>query len=173
MKISKRFASIAMAGVLSVGMFSVNALADETTSTEFSFTKQNDPTFTVSIPASLTITEEGTALDITASDVAYLGTSHVSVTIAGTDYYRNQLVLSGDVSKSSYLSVLRYQLISSDGATVIETTGTDTATGTELAAFTDNGTVTWTVKPVDNMLDRIEPGVTYTGTMTFGVSLAE
>mgnify|MGYP004443652507 FL=1 len=31
---------------------------------------------------------------------------------------------------------------------VIETTGQDTATGTELASFTDNGTVTYTAKPV-------------------------
>ena len=57
---------------------------------------------------------------------------------------------------------------------VIETTGEDTATGKEIASFTDNGTVTYTVKPVLGTLNQnLEPGVNYTGTMTFGIELVE
>lgn len=147
--------------------------ADTTASTEFSYTKANDPTYTVSIPSALTLTDEGTPLTITASDVAYLNGKKISVTIAGTDYFRNQLVLSGKTSKPSYTSVIRYQLIGADDS-VIETTGTDTATGKELASFTDNGTVTYTAKPViGTQGQNLEPGVNYTGTMTFGIALTE
>ena len=55
-----------------------------------------------------------------------------------------------------------------------ETTGQDTATGTELASFTDNGTVTYTAKPViGSKGQNLEPEVNYTGTMTFGIGLVE
>ena len=53
---------------------------------------------------------------------------------------------------------------------VIETTGQDTATGTELASFTD----TYTAKPViGSKGQNLEPGVNYTGTMRFGFGLVE
>lgn len=112
-------------------------------------------------------------MDITASDVAYLDGKKVSVTIAGTDYFRNQFVLSAKTSKPTYTDTIRYQLIAADNS-VIETTGEDTATGKEIASFTDNGTVTYTVKPVLGTLNQnLEPGVSYTGTMTFGIELVE
>ncbi len=169
----KKIVSI-MAALASVAaMTAVPALADETTSTEFSYVQENEPTYTVTIPSSLALSKEGTALDITASDVADLGSKRVAVTISGTDYFRNQMVLQAKTSKPSYTSVLRYQFIGADG-TVIETTGTDTVSGMEIASFTDNGTVTYTAKPVIGTTGQnLEPGVNYTGTMTFGISLAE
>ncbi len=149
------------------------AEAPTETSTEFSYEKANEPSFTVSIPAALTLSDEGTPLDITASDVFCPGDQKISVTIAGTNYYRNQMVMVGETSKPSYSKALRYQLISPDG-TVIETTGSDTVSGMEIASFTDNGTVTYTVKPViDAKGVNLEPGVSYKGTMTFGIGLTE
>ena len=100
--------------------------AEQTTeaATEFSYMKENTPTYTVSIPTTLSLSDEGTPFSITASDISYLGDKRISVTIAGTDYYRNQMVLTGKTSKPSYSGVLRYQLIAPDGS-VIETTGKD------------------------------------------------
>ena len=120
----------------------------------------------------MALSDEGNALEIKASNVKNMDGKKVSVTINGTNYFRNQMVLQGKTSKSSYSSTMRYQLIAADG-TVIETTGTDTATGTELAAFTEDGTVTYTAKPVAATMTNIETGVTYSGTMTFGISVTE
>ncbi len=175
-KSMKKLSVIAAAAMLSVSAFTLSAYAEENTtsaSTEFSYVQKNDPTYTVTIPSALALSKEGTALNIEASDVADLDGKKVSVTISGTNYFRNQLVLQAKTSKPSYAGTIRYQLISEDGTT-IETTGTDTATGTELASFTDNGTVTYTVKPViDSRLVNVEPGLSYTGTMTFGIGLTE
>ena len=146
--------------------------ADSTQATTFSYTKKNDPTYTVTIPSTLSLSEDGTKMDITASDVAYLDGKKVSVTIAGTDKYRNQMYVSvKKVSKTTYSKELRYQFVAEDSS-VIETTGTDTVSGTELASFTDNGTVSYTVKPVLEKKNP-EPGLEYTGTMTFGISLVD
>ena len=175
MKLQKSIITLAIAATLSASVFTLPALAADNTqaSTQFTYTKQNDPTYTVSIPSSLSLTDEGTPLTITASDVAYLNGKKVSVTIAGTNYYRNQLVLSAKTSKPSYTDTIRYQLIGPSN-NVIETTGQDTATGTELVSFTDNGTVTYTAKPVIvSKGQNLEPGVNYTGTMTFGIGLVE
>ena len=175
MKLQKSIITLAIAATLSASVFTLPALAADNTqtSTQFTYTKQNDPTYTVSIPSSLSLTDEGTPLTITASDVAYLNGKKVSVTIAGTNYYRNQLVLSAKTSKPTYTDTIRYQLIG-PADKVIETTGQDTATGTELASFTDNGTVTYTAKPViGSKGQNLEPGVNYTGTMTFGIGLVE
>lgn len=141
-------------------------------STEISYVQENTPSFNVTIPAALSLSKEGTALDITASDVADLGSKRISVTIAGTDYYRNQMVLSGVTSAPSFSKTVRYQLIAADG-TIYETTGTDTMSGTELASFTDNGTTTYTAKPVTEGAVNIENGVDYTGTLEFGISLTD
>lgn len=175
MKLQKSIITLAIAATLSASVFTLPALAADNTqaSTQFTYTKQNDPTYTVSIPSSLSLTDEGTPLTITASDVAYLNGKKVSVTIAGTNYYRNQLVLSAKTSKPTYTDTIRYQLIGPSN-NVIETTGQNTATGTELASFTDNRTVTYTAKPVvGNKGQNLEPGVNYTGTMTFGIGLVE
>ena len=175
MKLQKSIITLAIAATLSASVFTLPALAADNTqaSTQFTYTKQNDPTYTVSIPSSLSLTDEGTPLTITASDVAYLNGKKVSVTIASTNYYRNQLVLSAKTSKPTYTDTIRYQLIGPSN-NVIETTGQDTATGTELASFTDNGTVTYTAKPVIRSKGQnLEPGVNYTGTMTFGIGLVE
>lgn len=141
--------------------------------TEFSYVKQNEPTYTVSIPATLALSDEGTPLEITASNVVDLGEKRISVTIAGTSYYRNQMVLEGETTSPSYSKELRYQFIGTDG-TVIETTGEDTVSGREIASFTENVTVTYLVKPISSGEGiNIEPGIAYTGTMTFGISLVD
>lgn len=161
----------ALTAVLAISAFALPVYAQDA-STEFSYTQKNEPTYTVSIPSSLALSEEGTPLNIEAKDVSYLDGKKVTVTIAGTDYYRNQLVLHAKTSKPSYSDTIRYQLINADNS-IIETTGQDTATGTTLASFTDNGVVTYTVKPVLHSKLNLEPGLKYTGTMNFGIGLSE
>ena len=77
--------SLAITAVLSAATFAIPVLAAEntTTSTEFSYVKKNEPTYTVSIPSALALSEDGADLNIEATDVADLDGKTVSVTIAG------------------------------------------------------------------------------------------
>lgn len=144
-------------------------------STEFTFEMQdevkNDPAYTITIPEAVTIEENGTQVDIKAENVANLGGKKVSVTLAGTDYFRNQMVLEGEAATAPRKTSIRYQFILADG-TVLETKGTDTATGTELVSFTEDGTKSYTVKPVI-VPAQIRKGVTYSGSVTYGIELKD
>ncbi len=103
MKSVKKLSSLAITAVLSAATFAMPVLAAEntTTSTEFSYVKKNEPTYTVSIPSALALSEDGADLNIEATDVADLDGKTVSVTIA-EQLLRNQLVLSAKTSKPSY-----------------------------------------------------------------------
>lgn len=172
-KLISIIAALAMCAtaVVSASAAEITATSDQTADTSYTFdyTTKYDPSYTVTIPAEVTLKEEGTPVDIKADEVKDLGDKKISVTIAGTNYFRNQLVLEGQVEKGSK-PVMRYQLITVDG-TVIETTGTDTATGKEVASFTENGTETLTVKPV--IAPSTQKDLVYTGTMTYAVAVVD
>lgn len=155
---------------------SVTAMASESTQ-EISAVLTADPTYTVTIPATVNMGNDGTTVDVTASEVENLAEGQkISVTIAGTNYFRNQLVLEADrdLVDVNHARTLRYQIISEDGE-VIETTGQDTATGSEVVSFTGNETKQYQIKPVivDANRDRLVAGVPYTGSITFGIELAD
>lgn len=139
-------------------------------STAITFEYKNDPTYTVVIPETITLTKEGAPLTISAENVAYLDGKKISVTIAGTDKYRDQLLIEGKTADGKNAS-MRYQMIKADG-TVVETVG-NSINGTELASFTENGSVTLTVKPVLVGSSSIKKDVTYTGTIEYGIELAD
>ena len=106
----------------------VTAMAEEAEQT-ITVNLTADPTYTVTIPSSVSMDQNGTAVDVVAEDVENLQEGQkISVTIAGTSYYRNQLVVEADREDVSAGKVrqLRYQIISDDGE-LIETTGQDTA----------------------------------------------
>ena len=108
-------------------------------------------------------------VDVTAENVENLPESKkISVTIAGTDAYRNQMVLEGDTSPSTSI---RYQIISESGETIETTGGKDQANGKEVVAFTPSETKQYTVRPV--IEGRFEYGVAYTGSITFGIQLTD
>lgn len=162
-------ASVASSGAMSVSAASVDQASTESVTTEFTYEHKNEPTYTVTIPSSVVIAKDGTQMEIVAEDVANLDNQKVSVTIAGTDQYRNQMVLQGNTTSGPRTS-MRYQLVKNDG-TVIETTGgKDEVVGVELASFTEDGTASLTVMPVLNDPD-LTAGVTYTGSMTYGIEL--
>lgn len=161
--------SVVAAGAMLVSADSVDATSDGTLGTDFTFILKNEPTYTVTIPSSLTISKEGTQMDIVAEDVAYLDNQKISVTIVGTDAYRNQMVLEGNTTSGPRTS-MRYQLVKEDG-TVIETLGgKDEVVGVELASFTEDGTVSLTVLPV---ISNLQKNVVYSGSMTYGISLVD
>ena len=96
----------------------------------------------------------------------------ISVTIAGTSYYRNQLVVEADREDVSAGNVrqLRYQIISDDGE-LIETTGQDTAVGKEVVSFSGNETRQYQIKPLST--EFLERGVDYKGSITFGIAVVD
>lgn len=162
-------ASVVSLGAVSGSAASVDQASTEAVTTKFTYEHKNEPTYTVTIPSSVVIAKDGTQMEIVAEDVANLDNQKVSVTIAGTDQYRNQMVLQGNTTSGPRTSI-RYQLVKNDG-TVIETTGgKDEVVGVELASFTEDGTASLIVMPVLNDPD-LTAGVTYTGSMTYGIEL--
>ena len=132
-----------------------------------------DPTYTVTIPSSVSMDQNGTAVDVVAEDVENLQEGQkISVTIAGTSYYRNQLVVEADREDVSAGKVrqLRYQIISDDGE-LIETTGQDTAVGKEVVSFSGNETRQYQIKPLST--EFLERGVDYKGSITFGIAVVD
>ena len=93
----------------------------------------------------------------------------ISVTIAGTDKYNDQMVVEAQTSPRTSL---RYQIISDDGE-LIETNASTGAAGVgkEVVSFTENGTKQYQIKPV--ISGRYEYGVAYTGSITFGIEVAD
>ena len=171
----KKVLAVFLAAVSCMAM-SVTAMAAESTQ-KISAVLTADPTYTVTIPATVNMGNDGTTVDVTASEVENLSEGQrISVTIAGTNYFRNQLVLEADRDfvDVNHARTLRYQIISEDGE-VIETTGQDTATGSEVVSFTGNDTKQYQIKPVivDANRDRLVAGVPYTGSITFGIELAD
>lgn len=163
MKRRKTALLLSTLAICSTMMVTANA---QSQSTELEYTIKNDPTYTVEIPAKINIAKEGSDMTIKASNVNYLDNQKVSVSIAGTSYFRNQMVLTNAETRA----VMRYQIVKSDG-TVIETTGEkDQANGTEVAAFTKDGEVTNKVLPVE--LPSSTTG-NYSGTITFDIGLVD
>lgn len=143
------------------------AVKDSGSSTEFRFTLRNDPSYTITIPSHVTMEKDGTGVEVLAEDVEDLGGDQkISVTIAGTDYYRNQMVLEDPDTRAT----VRYQITTPDGRTLETTGGKDQMNGQEIVSFTGDGTETYTVKPV--VASNVKPG-NYTGTLTYGISVVD
>lgn len=168
-------ALIATASVLPAAAAETNQSNTEAPGTKWTFELKNDPTYTITIPSAVTLSKAGTQVDVVAENVANLDGQRISVTIAGTDAYRNQMLLSG-VNANGIRQSLRYSITTASGE-VIETIGNGKdILGKELASFTENGTVSFTVAPVITALEANSSsykGVTYTGSMTYGIALVD
>ncbi|WP_050696975.1 hypothetical protein [Anaeromassilibacillus senegalensis] len=146
---------------------SATAFAAEEFSTELTFTLRNEPTYTVTIPTKVAMEKEGTEVEVVAEDVKDLNEGErISVTIAGTDYYRNQMVMVDPETRGT----MRYQIITPDDR-VLETTGDkDQMNGQEIVSFTESGSATYTIKPV--VAFNVKPG-NYSGVITYGIEVVE
>lgn len=173
-KLISIIAALAMCttAAVSASAATIDQTTDTSADTTFTFEYKYDPTYTVTIPSEVQLTAEGTPVEIKAENVDHLDGKKVSVTIAGTDYYRNQMVLSGKTESGSQAS-MRYQFIMPDESVIETTGGKDQVNGVEVASFTEDGSTSFTVKPVLNGSSSIKKGVTYTGTMTYAVALAD
>lgn len=168
----KRMLAILTAGAVCMAM-PLTAFAEETTQ-ELTATLTADPAYTVTIPGTVSMGNDGAVVDVTAEDVENLPEGQkISVTIAGTQAYRNQMVLECNAADSptGMNTSIRYQIIPESGE-VIETTGDkDQANGKEVAAFTGSETKQYTIMPV--IAGRYKYNVAYTGNITFGIGLAD
>ncbi|MGI6009998.1 MAG: hypothetical protein ACOX8H_00690 [Ruminococcus sp.] len=166
----KRMLAILAAGAVCMSM-PLTAFAEETTQ-NLTATLTADPSYTVTIPGSVSMGNEGTMVDVTAADVTNLPEGQkISVTIAGTSAYRDQMVLEAPSTGSGRTSI-RYQIISEDGELIESNASTDASgVGKEVVSFTEDGTKQYEIKPVLN--GRYEYNVDYTGSITFGIGLAE
>ena len=126
----------------------------------------------MTIPSAVTLTKDGAPMEIQAENVANLDNQRISVTIAGTDKFRNQMLLEGKSDEGRNASI-RYQFVLSDGSIVETTGGKDQVNGVELASFTQDGTETLTVRPVFSYSSSELKGVTYTGSITYGIALVD
>lgn len=171
MKKMKKMKAVVLTCAVCMCSVSMQAFAAEK-STDFTFEYKNDPSYTVSIPGDVSLSADGTDMSIQAENVANLDGKKVSVTIAGTSAYRNQMLLEGKTATGSNASV-RYQFIMDDDR-VIETTGAkDQVNGVELASFDKDGTETFVVKPVLVASSSLKKGVTYSGSMTYAIGLTD
>ncbi len=161
--------AVVSASAISASAVSADQSSLESLGTEWTFELKNDPTYTVTIPSAVALSQNGTQVDITAENVANLDGQRVSVTIAGTDAYRDQMVLEGKDSKGMNKS-LRYSITTAEGER-IETNLTENAVGKELASFTEDGTVSFTVAPI--IAPSSTKGVTYSGSMIYGIELVD
>ncbi len=167
----KKKAAILLMSALAVMAVPMGAMAAENgQEQQISVTLTAEPKYTVTIPASVSMGNEGTYVDVTASDVENLPEGKkISVTIAGTDKYRDQMIVEAETSPRTSL---RYQIISDDGE-LIETNASTGAVGVgkEVVSFDGNETKQYQIKPV--IAGRYEYGVAYTGSITFGIELAD
>ena len=168
----KRIIALFMMAAVCAAVPGTALAAEQETSQEqqISVTLTAEPEYTVTIPSSVSMGNEGTYVDVTASDIRNLPEGKkISVTIAGTDNYKDQMIVEADTSPRT---TLRYQIISDDGE-LIETNASTGASGVgkEVLSFTENATKQYQIKPVIG--GRYEYGVAYTGSITFGIEVTD
>ena len=147
---------------------SMAAETDTESSQSISVTLTAEPEYTITIPESVSMGNDGTTVNVTASDVKNLPEGKkISVTIAGTSAYRNQMVLEADISPRTSI---RYQIINEAGDTIQTNASTgETAVGKEVVSFTEDGSKQYQIIPV--IAGSYKYDVAYTGSITFGIAL--
>lgn len=167
--IKRRGVLAVLAAVCCLAMPVTAMAAEDTTSQqEISVTLTAEPEYTVTIPSSVTMGNDGTMVNVTAENVKNLPEGKkISVSIAGTSGYKNQMVLEAQTSPKTSI---RYQIISETGE-LIETNASTGAVGVgkEVVSFTEAGTKQYEIRPV--IAGRYEYNVPYTGSITFGIQL--
>ena len=145
----RRFLAV-LAAVCCLAMPVTAMAAEDTTSQqEISVTLTAEPEYTVTIPSSVTMGNDGTMVNVTAENV------------------KNLMVLEAQTSPKTSI---RYQIISETGE-LIETNASTGAVGVgkEVVSFTEAGTKQYEIRPV--IAGRYEYNVPYTGSITFGIQL--
>ncbi|MCH3971951.1 MAG: hypothetical protein LKE53_04140 [Oscillospiraceae bacterium] len=180
MKTSRRIAAV-IAGAALVCSMAVSASASDGGKTNFSLYVPNDPTYEITVPATVNISaKEATNIPITASNVDYIpANKKVSVTLAnGCGVYgRLYLQAKNPNGGNDYLMTLDVKGTDGEWKTgAVE----NQIKGMELASFTANGSKDYQIKPcaldypgATNQNLVIQKGAKYTGYVTYGVSLTD
>ena len=102
--------TVVFMAALAVMAFPTSAMAAESEQEQqISITLTAEPEYSVTIPASVSMGNEGTYVDVTASEVNHLPEGKkISVTISGTDKYNDQMYVEAATSPRT---TLRYQII--------------------------------------------------------------
>ena len=129
-----------------------------------------DPTYTVTIPASVSMDKEGTAVEGSGRGRRKpAGGTENFRDHCRNQWYNDQMVVE---AKTTPRTSLRYQIIS-DAGELIETNASTGAVGVgkEVVSFTGDGAKQYQIKPV--LAGRFEYGVDYTGSITFGIEVVD
>lgn len=167
MKIKKIASLLAVASLFSAT--TMTSFANEKATTSFTYENRNDPTYSISIPSSVVLNDEGSSIDFTVSDSKYLDGKKVSVTLDSTDQPHNQLTVQHTEKLNN---LIRYQIINPEGEVFETVPGDDIINGKEILYFTKNGQKSCDLKIVKNSSMDYLPG-TYAGTLTFNIGVVD
>ena len=92
------------------------------------------------------------------------------MTVAGTDFSFDQLVLSGRDS-GGINRILGYKIQRPDGTLIESIANVSVAKGQEIVSFTEDGTKTY--RAIPEIGPTTVKGVTYTGSLTYGIAVAD
>ena len=93
----KRIIALSMIAAMSAALPGTALAAETSQEQQISVTLTAEPEYTVTIPASVSMGNEGTYVDVTAEEITNLPEGKkISVTIAGTDKYNDQMVVFVD-----------------------------------------------------------------------------
>ncbi|MEG0230242.1 MAG: hypothetical protein RR640_06525, partial [Oscillospiraceae bacterium] len=133
---------------------------------ELNYEYANEPSYSITVPQTLNMTKSGTDFTFAINDVANLGSKTIDVSIAGTDYFRNQMIIVGENTRAA----MRYQIITSDGQVIETKGGKDEVNGKVVASFKENGISTCKFVPVVDISTKPD---NYSGSITFNVDVAD
>lgn len=169
------------AGLLTLTMcaaFTATAFADEAQTT-FNLYVPNDPTYTITVPATIQLnTEDITDVPVTASDVKYIPEGkEVSVTYKrGSGVFGRFYLTAENPDGGKALNHTLY-IKGTDGEWKMGALEKKLI-GTQLAAFTEDGTANYEVKPAhleypnSASFDYVK-GAEYSAWMTYGIELVD
>ena len=173
----RKFLTIILALALVMSLCAVPAFAANETSgqTDLTFTyTAPEPTYTVTIPASLDLAFGDNYLDITVSDTANLGGSAIAVTFEGTqdfDYvaplgrpaYYTHLWLDGE-DNGNYVQYDLYDAF-------MNQIDNPSRSGISLAEFGEPGTQAIKIVVPEDQPDAMTQDASYSGYITFGIQV--
>ncbi|MCH3962234.1 MAG: hypothetical protein LKE48_08930 [Solobacterium sp.] len=170
------------AAVMSISAFPVYAEDSDTPTsgeTQITMYEAKDPTYNVTIPSAIQLsTTENTQVPVTVSGIENLPTDKkISVTFAKGSGVYGRLYLEGTNPSGGSNYLMTLMLKGTDGAVKCGALENQII-GTELASFTADGSSSFELYPC--ALDypgeqsgnlAIHKGVTYSGSMTYGIAV--
>ena len=164
-------------------MTAMPVFAENTTSakTDLTLYVPNDPVYTITVPETVELSAtENTQVPVTASDVKYIPEGKkISVTFEKGNGTFGRLYLTGVNEETGKDYTLTLYIKGTEGEFKMGALENQIK-GMELAAFTDNGTMNYELRPAnlefpdstsDNL--KVQKGVHYSASVTYGIELTD